>query len=211
MAKRQQAVLPSTDAAERIREAATALFRAHGYFGTPMRALASSVDVEAASLYYHFPSKQEILFDGFARTMDDLLTGLNAAVAGETRPEARLRAAVRFHVLFHTERQSEAFVSHAEMRALAPANRTRIVARRRAYEDVFYVLLDDGVQNRVFHVADTRLTAIAILTLCSGVADWFKPDGRLDAATVVERYVELVDAMVGCCRKRAARTPRQAR
>ena len=176
-----------------------------------MRALASSIDVEAASLYYHFPSKQQILFDGFARTMDDMLVGVKAAVASATHPREQLRAVVRFHVLFHIERQSEAFVSHAEMRALTPANRHRIVTKRRAYEDVFCALLDDGVEKGVFRVADTRLTAIAILTLCSGVADWFKQGGRLDAVTVAERYVELIDRIVSCRRKPAASTRRRVR
>lgn len=106
------------DATERIRKAAITLFKERGYHGTPVRALASIVNIEAGSLYYHVRSKQQILFDNFARTMDDLLAGLRQAVDSEARPEARLRAGVRFHVLFHIERQSEAFISHAELRAL---------------------------------------------------------------------------------------------
>lgn len=205
---RRQPVPPSTDAAARIREAATELFKARGYYGTPVRALASSVAVEAASLYYHFPSKQEILFDGFAHTMDDIRAGLQAAVANETRPERRLRAAIRFHVLFHTERQSEAFVSHAEMRALTPENHRAIMAKRRDYEHAFRALLDEGVKAGVFRIDDVPLTAIAILTLCSGVADWYSPSGRLAAETVAAHYVEMVERIVGYRRKTASRPRR---
>src|ERR1700757_974550 len=102
------------DAAERIRKGAIALFKARGYHGTPVRALASIMKIEAGSLYYHFPSKQQILFATFVRTMDDLIDGLRRGGESADEPRARLLAAVRFHVLSHVERQNEAFISHTE-------------------------------------------------------------------------------------------------
>jgi AcrR family transcriptional regulator len=192
--------LPADDrenATERIRKAAIVLFKARGYHGTPVRELASIVKMEAASLYYHFASKQQILFNNFARTMDDLLEGLRQAVDGEPSPEARLRAAVRFHVLFHTERQDEAFISHTELRALTEQNRRRVIVKRDHYERMFCDLLSAGVDAGVFRIADIRLTNIAILTMCSGVADWFSEGGRLGAETVAEHYTNMVLRLVG--------------
>src|SRR6059036_1505976 len=63
-------------AAERILRAAIALFRVRGYHGSSMRTLARGLRMEAASLYYHFGSKQEILFAILDRTLDDLLDGV---------------------------------------------------------------------------------------------------------------------------------------
>jgi AcrR family transcriptional regulator len=90
-----------------------------------VRDLAQAVRIETASLYYHFPSKQEILLDLFDRTMDALVDGLERAAATGSSPEEWLRAAVRFHVLFHVERQDEAFISHSELRSLTAENRKR--------------------------------------------------------------------------------------
>src|SRR5437899_9426982 len=106
-------------AAERILRAAMALFRERGYHGSSMRTLARGLRMEAASLYYHFGSKQEILFAILDRTLDDLLHGVGRAVAAVDGPEARLRAAVRFHVLFHAHSQHEAFLSHSELLSLS--------------------------------------------------------------------------------------------
>ena len=64
---------------ERILNAAIVLFKARGYHGTPVRELAQAVRIETASLYYHFPSKQEILFALFERIMNALLDGLGTA------------------------------------------------------------------------------------------------------------------------------------
>ena len=78
-------------AAERILRAAVVLFRERGYHGSSMRTLARALRMEAASLYYHFKSKQEILFAILDRTLDDLLAGVGRAVASADGPEARLR------------------------------------------------------------------------------------------------------------------------
>ncbi len=209
MSKHAQAA-DGAGATERIRKAAIALFKAHGYHGTPVRALAEIVKIEAGSLYYHFPSKQQILFDNFARTMDNLLGGLRRAMDLESKPEARLRAAVRFHVLFHTERQNEAVISHSEMRALTERNLRLIIAKRDAYEKAFCELLEAGVDAGVFRIPDIRLTNIAILTMCSGVADWFSKRGRLRAETVAEHYVRMVMRLVGYSDPRPSRNRKSA-
>jgi AcrR family transcriptional regulator len=92
-------------ATERVRKAAIDLFRARGYHGTPIRAVASVVKIKAGSLYY---SKQQILYENFEKTMNDCLDGLRAACESSSDPRQRLRAAVRFHVLFHIEREDDA-------------------------------------------------------------------------------------------------------
>ena len=177
---------------ERILRAATALFRERGYHGTSMRTLARVLRMEAASLYYHFPSKQEILLAILDRTLDDLLDGLGRAVAAAESPEERLRAAVRFHVLFHTHRRHEAFLSHSELRSLTPANLRRVIAKRDEYEHVVRSLLSAGVRSGVFHGPDVKLTAMAILTMCTGVATWFSDGGRLVPESIADRYVEII-------------------
>src|SRR3989442_12142279 len=86
-------------ASERILRAATALFRERGYHGSSMRTLARGLRMEAASLYYHFASKQEILFAILDRTLADLLPGVGRAAAAGDGPQPRLRAAGGLHRL----------------------------------------------------------------------------------------------------------------
>ena len=188
-------------ASERILRAATALFRERGYHGSSMRTLARGHRMEAASLYYHFASKQEILFAILDRTLDDLLAGVGRAVAAVEGPEARLRAAVRFHVLFHTDSQHEAFLSGSELRSLTLANLRLVLTRRDEYERVFRGLLTSGVRAGVFQVSDVRLTAMAILTMCTGVATWFSDDDRLAPEAIADRYVEMILRSVKRCPK----------
>ena len=185
-------VLNQDGVSDRIRKAAIALFTARGYHGTSVRAIADLVGLEAASLYYHFPSKQEILYDIFNRTMDYALEGLERALGGATGFEARLRAAVRFHVLFHIERQDEAFISHSELRSLTSPNRRRINVKRDRYEAMLRELLATGTTASVFETGDVRLATIAVLMMCSGVSDWFAARGPLTGDAVAGAYVEMV-------------------
>jgi AcrR family transcriptional regulator len=186
-----------TTAPDRILRAATALFAERGYHGTSMRTLARGLRVETPSLYYHFPSKQEILFAILDRTLDDLLDGLRQAVAAADGAEDGLRSAVRFHVLFHARRRLEAFVSHSELRSLTPAHLRRVVAKRDQYEQVFRGLLAAGVRSGVFRVADVKLAAMAILGMCTGVATWFADGGRLAPEAIAGRYVDMIGRSVG--------------
>src|SRR2546429_1412745 len=144
------ATAPERAASARILRAATALFRARGYHGSSMRTLARGLRMEPASLYYHFPSKQDILFAILDRTLDDLLDGLRHAVTAADDDRARLQAAVRFHVLFHVRRRQEAFLSHSELRSLTPANLTRVLANSAQYKLVVRGLLATDVRSVCF-------------------------------------------------------------
>src|SRR3989442_15065938 len=100
-------------ASDRILRAATGLFCERGYHGTSVRTLARVLRLETARLYYHFPSKQEILFAILDRTLDDLLDGLRRAVAAADGARQTPPAGVRYHLLFHAHRPPAAFGSHS--------------------------------------------------------------------------------------------------
>ncbi|MEY3251827.1 MAG: hypothetical protein RL227_800 [Pseudomonadota bacterium] len=184
------------DGASRIRRAALVLFRDRGFHGTSIRELGQAVDMESASLYYHFPSKQAMLADLFHQTMDALIDGAEQAMSGETGAKARLRAAVLFHVRFHITHQDEAFVSHSELRALVEPNRGSVIAKRDRYEALFRDLIRAGCREGVFAVDDLGVVSTALLMMCSGVSDWFGPNGRLSADAVAEQYAELALRLV---------------
>ena len=181
---------------QRIYDAAIDLFAEKGFHGTSVRDLAQVVGVEAASLYHHFPSKQDLLRTMFDRFMDDILVMIRAAGVAPGSPSDRLAEVVRRHVLFHVARAREAFISHSELRSLTAVNRKRVIAKRDLYERMLRELLEAGVREGVFDVADIPVTATAILMMCSGVSDWYDPGGRLAAEAVVERHVDLVARLV---------------
>lgn len=180
---------PRTDRA--IYDAAVRLIYERGYHGTSLRAVATEVGVQMSSLYYHFPSKQDLLMAIMNRAMNDLIDTVEGAVSRATGPEERLRSAIRAHVLFHAERRKEAFIVDAELRALEPANRGLVVELRDRYEGVFAAILREGAEQGVFRVPDAKLAVFALMAMCTGVAVWYRPGGGLSLERIADIYTDL--------------------
>jgi AcrR family transcriptional regulator len=64
----------------RIQDVALALFATRGYDATSLQEIASALDVTKAALYYHFPSKADLLHS----LADPLLEGERTLLAGYT-------------------------------------------------------------------------------------------------------------------------------
>ena len=177
---------------EQIRRVGCRLIYQHGYSGMTMRQLAAELDIKAASLYYHFPSKQHLLFDLMYDTASALMEGLLRIVDAEADPRAQLDAAIRWHVLYHTRKREEAFISHSEMRSLTPENLEAILTVRQHYELVFRDILNRCQRAGVIPRRDTSVVRNAILTMCTATAGWFNPEGKLSAEEVADQISALV-------------------
>ncbi len=85
-------------AREEILDAAAQLFSEQGYAATSTRAIADAVGIKQASLYYHFPSKEQILFDLLLATVEPSLAMAEALQRNACRPAARLWALAAYDV-----------------------------------------------------------------------------------------------------------------
>lgn len=179
---------------DQIRRAGCDLLFRYGYSGMTMREIAASLKIKAASLYYHFPSKQHILFDVMHATVSELLQGLRDIIGSVQEPEAQLQAAIHWHVLYHTQKREEAFVSHSELRFLEPENLRTILKLRREYERLFDAILKRGRRKGVFQIEEPSVIRNCILTMCTATAGWFSPQGPLSAEEVASQINGFVRA-----------------
>ena len=187
-----------------ILDTAVELFAQRGYHATSMRDIADAVSVRAAGIYHWFPSKEAILVRLQDAFMEELTAVVVAAVECQKRPEARMAAAVREHVVFHGLHSRAAFVTDSEIRALSVVNRRAIVAKRDAYQEMFIELIEAGLAAGVFDVSDVRIASYAILLECTGVAMWFVPTGSRTLDEVADIHVELVLGSLGARRREIA-------
>jgi len=184
--------------AERILAVAAELFARKGFHATTTREIAAAVGVRGASVYHHFPSKSEILYEIARRTMEDLLAVGRQAVASSAEPERQLRRLVEWHVHYHADRRVQARVADEQLDALSPARRAEVVALRDEYEGLFRSVLAAGRDRRDWPVDDVAVTTFAIATMASGVGAWFREGGRLSPAAVASIYGDLAVRAVGC-------------
>ena len=80
--------------AERILDAAEALFAEHGYAGTTLRDVASRVGLRTPSLYNHFPSKESLYAAVLERGIRPVLDVLSEVVEGRDRSDREVRRVV---------------------------------------------------------------------------------------------------------------------
>lgn len=174
-----------------LREAAR-LFREKGYNASTLRELAKQSGIQGGSVYHHFSSKQEILFQIMDVTMNGLRNNLEESIRGVDDPVEKLRKAIRFHIEYHVVDPDATFVADTELRSLENGNFERIAAKRREYENLFADILKDGVRAGVMTVGNVGLACKGILQMCTGVSLWFKPGGTLTIHEIAENYADFV-------------------
>lgn len=177
---------------ETIAEVAINLFFRKGYFATSMSDIARGCGIQKASIYHHFPGKEDLLFSIMQATMTDLVAVLDKNLQDESDVECRMRSAVRSHVSFHLSHQKETFIASSELRGLSEEHFSLIVSLRDKYEKVFQELIEAGIAQGLFQPNDVKILSYAILTLCTAGATWYKHNGRLSAAEIVTIYENFI-------------------
>jgi AcrR family transcriptional regulator len=179
---------------------AISLMGEHGYEGTSTRSIAEAAGVSVAALYYHFPSKLDLLRE-FLHEAHDVVLGRVARdidAAGPGAP-AKLAAAVAALIWsnIHDEwARQAALVAWREHGRLEPVDQRAIAKKRSQLVDLLDDVLRAGVSSGDFTTDEPREVAQAILTLCISVVDPFAETPR-SMAKVVELHQRLAARLAG--------------
>jgi hypothetical protein len=92
----------------------------------------------------------------------------------------------------HTTYKSEFFIIDTEIRALDGENRTHILSLRDHYEALLQQILRAGMAQGIFRPSDVKVSSYAIIAMCTEVAAWFRPDGRLTVQQVIDMYSSMI-------------------
>lgn len=170
------------------------MFVTRGYDVTSVRDIAAAVGIRGASLYHHFASKEEILWDLTLTALQTLSANWasDRAILGRAAdPTDLLRAFVRSSIRFHTENAAQARLVNSSLGSLSPAHHALAVEMRRAYETDLTDIVTACLESGAHAVPDLRVTVFAILQMTAAVAGWFDPDGPLTSEELAAVYDEL--------------------
>ena len=171
---------------------ASRMFREHGYHGVGMRALADAAGMQAASLYHHFRSKEELLLHTIYVVDRDMVVEQMPLLDGPESHAERLTRLVRAHITHIGANRDAWLVAGRELRALSPDRLEAVQGYRRDYQRRIARHLAEGVDAGEFDCPDPRLATLAILDLINGPNEWFDPGGRLTIEQIADRYAEMV-------------------
>jgi AcrR family transcriptional regulator len=186
------------DSRQEILRTAARLFQQRGYDATSMNDVAAALKLSKGGLYHHFQSKDEILFEIMDHAMEITQERVLKPVSGIVDPEERLRALIRLHIeLVLSPRDREITVVLHENHPLPPLLRKRINARKKDYIHFVENLMAE-VQAKVEEKTrrpsrvSARAAAFALLGMINWIYQWYKPEGDLQAQTLIPQFTDLI-------------------
>ncbi|WP_134325065.1 TetR/AcrR family transcriptional regulator [Cumulibacter soli] len=181
-----------------ILDAAVRVFGKRGYHGTSVRDIAEAAGVSPGSLYNHFDSKHDLLVVILDRGLDNLVSASEDALyTAAPDPVSRLKALVGTHVRTHAVARIESYIGNSELRSLSRDARALIISKRDTQQRMFDRVVRDGTKQGVFTTSDPVTASRYVVTACTAVATWYRPDGDIGIDELVQKYEELSLSCVG--------------
>ena len=176
---------PHVDTYDRRRDhllaIAARVFADRGFHRTSMRDLSRETGMSLAGMYYYVKGKEDLLFQIQKACVERVGAGAAAAVAARARPEERLLAFVRHHVLFFAEHKAEMKVLSHEAGSLSGEMLETVRGLERGYADLCLGLLAEIEAARApgTAAADRAVAAYALFGMMNWIHTWYDPAGRL--------------------------------
>lgn len=168
-----------TGTRERVLDASARIFRSRGYAETTMNDIAEATGIKAASIYYHFKSKDEIVEEvlnlGTLRVFDAVRHAVDN-LPPETPFREKLALALRTHLtLLHT--QGDYTAANVRLFPEAPAHVVeRHMSLRRSYGLYWQEMLREGqAEGLVAGSLDVKLAQMLLLGALNWSVQWYKP------------------------------------
>ena len=139
----KQPALGKGDAArERIIGVAVQLFMKLGFDGASMRDIAAAAKMQPASIYFHFPSKEHLLWAVWEKGGIELTARVREAIADQKDPWERLLAASIAHIegLLDWQRPNQVLFVMPPWQ-YPEGLRDKVIALRDEYERIFIDLI----------------------------------------------------------------------
>lgn len=176
---------------EDILIAAAEIFGKKGFHAASMADIAQAVNLQKASLYHHFPSKQEILLALLEQALDLLIERLEGVLQQPLPPEEKLRQAMILYLTTLAEHQELSLVLLIEHRSLDPKLRSQHIPRRDRYERLWRDLVQEGKQNGVFDCQDASMTSRALLGVMNWTMTWYRQEGPQSIERIADQFTHL--------------------
>ena len=177
---------------EGILEAAARIFSEKGYHATSMGDIAEAVNLQKASLYYHFESKQEILISLLDYALELINNRLETVLSQPLSPDEKLKQAMVCYFETIAEYQNLSAVLLLELRSLDPELKARHASRREKFESLWKDLIIEGKQAGIFTDVDPSLSGRAILGIMNWTVTWYRRDGQRSATEIANLFADLL-------------------
>ncbi len=184
--------MDNTTRKEQILQVSAKLFREKGYEAASMRDIAKELGIEAASLYSHIKSKDELLVTICFRMADELIKAIDEVNDVYFNAEEKLASAIKNHVKIMTGDLDASSVFIREWRRLPKEKLDEFIKLRNKYEEGFTQIIINGENENVFDAPDKKFAVLTILSAVNWITEWYSPKGNMTPDEISEHLFRFI-------------------
>jgi AcrR family transcriptional regulator len=179
------------DFKKKILEAAAELIRERGYVNVTLDQIAERLHISKVSIYHHWTSKQELIFDLHRIAYKIVIESLEKIAGDSDSPDSKFRRAIENHV-------SQAVV--AGIAPMLPQQDWQIISRhkkeivklRDSYEDMLCGIVEEGIRKGVFKRIDVKLLVYTVLGATNYTWVWYSPKGSMTPQAIAAHMSDFI-------------------
>jgi AcrR family transcriptional regulator len=176
-----------------ILETAARVICEKGYEGASIQDIAEACGLTKAGLYHHIRSKEHLLLEIMNYGMDVFEEQVLSQVLPIPDPLERLKACMEKNILLVTHGWSkEVTIILHEHATLTGDARAQINARKKRYVRFLENSFAEAVRDGQIRPVNPTVAAFAFLGMVLWIYKWFRPDGAIDAPTLVREMQDLL-------------------
>lgn len=181
---------------QRILDAAACTLAKRGYAGTSIKAIADAIDMQDASLYYHFESKDALVLEVLrlgTTLAEEAVNDAVAALGEDPDPLHALRAAIVAHAGAVLGMGDYPRANVRNFGQLPPEIADAHMPYQKRYGNVWRGLLQRAMASgRIRQDLNESALRLLILGALNWAPEWYVPEGELQAADVGEQMADMV-------------------
>jgi AcrR family transcriptional regulator len=189
---RRPMVLDGQTVPERLLAVARELFAERGFEGTSVQNVVDTAGVTKGALYHYFASKDDLLYEIYARVLRQQIDRLEKFVVGESPIEQRVHDAAADVVVTTIENLPDILIFFRSLHQLADDKQRAVRKERRRYHEMFCGMIVTGQQAGVFRAdVDPNLAVDYHLGAVHHLPTWYRRRGRSSAAQIGSQFADM--------------------
>ena len=176
-----------------IVDTAAELFARDGFGATSLDDIAAMLGVTKGALYYHVKNKEEILRLIYLTVLTASEEPLHHIVKADLPPLEKLQRAVEHQAAVAADRSPAMIVFYREHPHLTGPFAKEIILRKKAYEQYFEQIIEEGQEAGAFQLnVDPKIASFGILGMCNWLSQWYRQDGQYSNQQVSMMFANMI-------------------
>jgi AcrR family transcriptional regulator len=190
---RPPATIEGQTVPERLIDVARQLFAEQGFESTSVQDIVLAAGVTKGAMYHYFSSKDDLLYEIYARVLRMQMERLESVVAQDLTPAERVHAAATDVVATTIESLESTTIFFRSLHQLSVEKQKEVRRERRCYHETFRTLIEEGQADGAFRAdVSADLCVDYFFGAVHHLPTWWKPEGRLTGIEVGRSFADLL-------------------